>query len=364
MTGASTGRKEHTGHNGDVTGTGLLEVRDLTVAFQRPREREPFRAVDDVSLSLSRGQTLGIVGESGSGKSTLALSILGMAPVTDGEIRFEDRDITHLSARARRTLSREIQVVFQDPYSSINPARTIEQTLVEPLLVHEQLTKTEQRNRVREILERVGLPADSAQRYPAEFSGGQRQRIAIARALIVAPKLVLCDEAVSALDLSVQAQVLNLLVDLQQQLGLAYLFISHNLAVVRHIASHVAVLYRGQVMESGPTKAVSQDATHPYTQALLAATPSQNPRDRKPAIERSAAPAAMTASTVGCPYQARCPHVMDICKSVRPEPRLSASGALVACHLVSSNTQDGSGGRRAGDTLGTKEIKGGVGGHE
>lgn len=317
----------------------LLEVNGVSVTFQRSRRAEPFRALDDVSLSVARGETVAVVGESGSGKTTLALSVLGLVSVAAGAIRFAGRDITNLPMRKRRDLTRAMQVVFQDPYSSINPARTVEQTLVEPLLVHERLSREMRRTRVSEMLERVGLPAGSAQKYPSEFSGGQRQRISIARALIVAPQLVLCDEAVSALDLSVQAQILNLLIDLREALGIAYLFISHDLAVVRHLASSVVVLYRGQVMEAGPTLAVTEHAAHPYTQALLAAAPSHDPRRAKqPNRARPVADVRTGLATGGCPYQSRCPFVMDVCKSQRPEPRPTSSGTFAACHLVANSS--------------------------
>jgi len=251
----------------------LLDIEDLVVQYPRKARRPAAKAVDGASLSIAPGEVVGLVGESGSGKTTLAMAILGLAPVTAGRISFIGKDLAGLSPRGRRALSRDIQVVFQDPYSSLNPTRTIAQTLSEPLDVHERLTRADRHQRVIEALHRVGLPADAATRYPAEFSGGQRQRIAIARALIVSPQLIICDEAVSALDLSVQAQILNLLADARRDLSIACLFLSHDLAVVRYLCSSVAVLYRGQVVESGPASSVCYQPAHSYTQALLAAEP-------------------------------------------------------------------------------------------
>jgi len=272
----------------------LLEVSDLTVEFHQGRRRPPLKALDRVSLCVSPGETLGLVGESGSGKTTLALAVLGLVPVASGQIRFAGHDLARIPRRARRSLSRDLQVVFQDPYSSLNPARTVGKALSEPLEVHERVGRAEQRRRIATMLELVGLPPDAADRYPAEFSGGQRQRIAIARALMVSPKLVICDEAVSALDLSIQAQILNLLADLQRGLSVAYLFVSHDLAVVRYLASQVVVLRRGQVMESGPARTVCEQPSHPYTRALLAAVPSPDPRTSR-AAPMCASPARQAA---------------------------------------------------------------------
>jgi ABC-type glutathione transport system ATPase component len=248
-----------------MTSDELLSVRDLVVEFAG------FRAVDGVSLSVRPGETLGLVGESGSGKTTVCRAILGLAPVTEGTISFGGRDITKPTRRERRTLGRDLQIVFQDPYSSLNPARTIGQALAEPLEVHTDLGAAQRRGKAAEMLDRVGLPADAVRRYPAEFSGGQRQRVAIARALMLSPRLVICDEPVSALDLSVQAQILNLLADLQRELSVAYLFVSHDLAVVRYLSTNITVLHRGQVKESGPAGQVYDNPTDPYTKTLLAA---------------------------------------------------------------------------------------------
>jgi ABC-type oligopeptide transport system ATPase subunit len=256
----------------------LLDVRDLRVTFPGRHRGAPVRAVDGVTLTVDRGETVGLVGESGSGKSTIGNAILGLARVSDGRILFDGRDITRATGRTRRELGRHLQVVFQDPYGSLNPSRTIGQTLAEPLLVGRRLTRREAATRVADILTRVGMPADTAGRYPGQFSGGQRQRIAIARALVQQPQLVICDEPTSALDLSVQAQILNLLLDLQAELGLAYLFISHDIDVVRHMSHRTVVLYNGQIVEDGSTESVTEHPQHPYTKRLLAAAPIPDPR--------------------------------------------------------------------------------------
>jgi peptide/nickel transport system ATP-binding protein len=254
----------------------LLSVRGLSVEFRR-RRREPFRAVDDVSFDIDQGETLGLVGESGSGKSTIGNAILGLVKPTAGTVLFEGRDIAAMSAAERRSISGRLQVVFQDPYSSLNPSRRVGQIITEPLGVHTDLDQRQRTRAAGEMLERVGLSTADMVKYPAAFSGGQRQRIAIARALITRPQLVVCDEPVSGLDLSAQAQVLNLLKDLQTEMGLGMLFISHDLAVVRYVAARIAVLLRGQVVEEGDTATVNSAPEHIYTKRLLAASPAPDP---------------------------------------------------------------------------------------
>ena len=254
----------------------LLEVRRATVEYPL-KGRRVLLALKRVSLTIAAGETLGLVGESGSGKSTLGRVVLGMTRPESGEVIFEGEDITCASRARRRALAQDIQVVFQDPFGSLNPARTIGATLAEPLLNNSSLTRADRSKRVAEALAQVGLPADAAERYPAQFSGGQRQRIAIARAVIGRPKLVVCDEPVSGLDLSVQAQVLNLLNDLQRRLGLALLFISHDLMVVRHVSHRVAVLYHGEIVEEGEASDLMHAPKHPYTRALIAAAPVPDP---------------------------------------------------------------------------------------
>ena len=255
--------------------TPLLEVRDLHVAYHN------FHALKGVSFNIARGETLGLVGESGSGKTTIGRAILGQTRVTSGAIIFDGEDITHASPRRRRALGRDIQVVFQDPYGSLNPTRTIGQTLCEPLLGDRALSGQDIAARIADNLDKVGMPADTAQRYPSQFSGGQRQRIAIARALIARPRLVVCDEPVSALDLSVQAQVLNLLNALRRDMEVSLLFISHDLTVVHHVSQRTAVLYHGEIVEQGDAGQIHHHPNHPYTQALLAASPVPDPVEQR-----------------------------------------------------------------------------------
>lgn len=254
----------------------LLEVSDLDVIYPGARGRKPFQALRTVSLDILPGETVGLVGESGSGKTTLGRAVLGLAPVSGGSITFDGRDISHLSRRERRAVAKDIQVVFQDPYSSLNPSMTIEQILAEPLTANGVEGRTA-RAKVKDLLDKVQLPGDAAGRLPKEFSGGQRQRIAIARALALDPRLIVADEAVSALDLSTQARVLDLFVEIQQATGVAYLFVTHDLAVVRHVSHRVAVLYRGEIVEQGDANQVTKHPEHPYTQRLFMAAPVPDP---------------------------------------------------------------------------------------
>src|SRR3954449_9305476 len=291
---------------------------------RRARDTPP--AVDGVSFDIAPGETLGVVGESGSGKSTIGKAVLGLQPPYSGTVKLHGQDITRMPLKQRSRLVADLRVVFQDPYSSLNPARTIGQTLVEPLRLM-GVGAAEALRKAREGLESVGLPADAADRYPTQFSCGQRQRIAIARALVCDPKVVVLDEPVSALDLSTQAQVLNLLADLRDQRGLSFLFIAHDLGVVRFLAQRVVVLYRGQIMETGPVESVTQQPRHPYTVALTAAAPVPRPAEqaaRRAAREQAgvgAAGAAQPAAT-GCPFVSRCPLATDLCIEQRPPLRL------------------------------------------
>jgi peptide/nickel transport system ATP-binding protein len=281
----------------------LLEVTDLVVDYPGKGWRtKPFRALRGVSLDVDRGETVGLVGESGSGKTTLGRAVLGLAPVAGGTICFEGREIHHLGRRDRRRhLASQIQVVFQDPYSSLNPALTVEDILTEPLRAQDMPT-AQAKQRITGLLDQVGLPAQSGRRYPREFSGGQRQRVAIARALALRPKLIVCDEPVSALDLSTQAKVLDLLIDIQEETGIAYLFVSHDLGVVRHVSHRVAVMYAGELVEFGDGDQVTARPEHPYTQTLLGAAPVADPdrqrerrRQREAALAAAAAPATRAA---------------------------------------------------------------------
>jgi len=289
------------------------------------------RAVDGVDLVLGRAETLGVVGESGCGKSTLGRLLLRLIEPTDGTLRLDNTDLLDLGAAALRSQRRDMQLIFQDPYSSLNPRRTVGQTLREPLRVHGLHTGREA-ERVTELLHTVGMPADAALRYPHEFSGGQRQRIGIARALAVEPRFIVCDEAVSALDVSVQAQVINLLQDLQHQLGLSYLFIAHDLAVIKHIAHRVAVMYLGRIVEIGERARLFASPRHPYTQALLQAIPIPEPGLRqRPTLLGGDVPSALDPPS-GCHLHTRCPHAQQICASVAPS--LTGDAAhLAACHF-------------------------------
>ena len=259
----------------------VLAIEHLAVDYGGHRSRGAHRAVNEVSLDVAVGEAVGLMGESGAGKSTIARAVLGLVPVTSGKVFFAGKDITHASHAERKALARDLQAVFQDPSSSLNPARTVGSTLAEPLTAQGIRDRPAVRERVRVMLEKVGLPPEAASRYPAQFSAGQRQRIAIARALMLSPRLVICDEVVSALDLSVQAQVLNLLARMQADTQLSYLFISHDPEVVRHVCDRLVVLYRGRIVESGPVARVMSAPAHPYTAALLAAAPVPNPREQR-----------------------------------------------------------------------------------
>jgi oligopeptide/dipeptide ABC transporter ATP-binding protein len=319
----------------------LLEVEDLVVRFRRSRRLPWLRAVDGISLRLRPGETLGLVGETGSGKSTLARAILGLVPVDNGRIRFAGRDITQISHSDRRKLGSQIQAVFQDPASSLNPSFKIKRSVGEPLAVHGNRFSTARQDTVEKMLERVGIPASATERYPTQFSGGQLQRISIARALMTAPRLLVCDEITSALDLSVQAQVLNLLLQLQREENLSYLFISHDLTVVRHVCHNVAVMLHGHVVESGPTDIVTSQPSHPYTQALLKATPIPNPQKQQTRQKELQWSSPTTgATTDGCPFAARCPSALDRCATDRPRLRPVSGSRLVACHLYPDTEHD------------------------
>jgi len=329
--------------------TPLVETRGLTKEFPvgssalhalTRRPRETLVAVDDVSLSIQRGETLGVVGESGSGKSTLGRLLLQLERPTSGDILFDGTSVVEGGASARRRLRKRVQVVFQDPYSSLNPTMTVRQTLAEVLAVHGIGAKDARAARIDDLLERVGLSPTLANRRPRQFSGGQRQRIGIARALAVEPEFVVADEAVSALDVSIQAQVLNLLMRLQDDLGLTYLFISHNLSVARHISNAIAVMYLGRIVEYAPTDQLFDEPLHPYTQALLRAAPKPVPRRKaiKPAVGGDI-PNPIDRPR-GCHFHPRCPFAMDICREEYPAPRSPAAGRMVTCHLV-SDTRSG-----------------------
>jgi peptide/nickel transport system ATP-binding protein len=315
--------------------TPLLQIDDLTVVYSSRRWKPGRPAVDAVTLAVGAGESVGLVGESGSGKTTIGRAVLGLVPPNRGQISFDGTDITHIPAGQRGVLSAQVQVVFQDPVGSLNPIRTVGQSLLEPISQLRHLTSMEAVSRVAHVLERVGLPHDAMNRYPHQFSGGQRQRIAIARALAVEPRLIVCDEPVSALDVSTQAQVLNLFDKLRRDLGLSYLFIGHNLAVVRHVCQRLVVLYQGQVMETGPADFVTDSPWHPYTQALVAAAPvaDVNRQRQRRDARRSLLTTVKSGvpSDLGCPFATRCPYTAPVCIERRPA-MVTIGPSGVACH--------------------------------
>jgi oligopeptide/dipeptide ABC transporter ATP-binding protein len=311
--------------------TPLLAVENLRVHYPTPAG--PVRAVDGVSLELYAGETLALVGESGCGKSTLARAIVGLERPTSGRIVFREAPLEPLPARSRRALATKLQMVFQDPDASLSPRRTIRDTVGEPFDLHQRFDRAERERRVQDLLARVGLDATLAHRYPHELSGGQKQRVCIARALAVGPELLVCDEAVSSLDVSVQAQILNLLLKLKRARELSYLFITHDLRVVRHVSNRVAVMYLGQIVETGPTPELFRSPRHPYTRALLAALPNLDPdAPRAPAQSLGDVPSPVNPPS-GCRFHPRCPEVFERCP--REPPELYATGQGVSrCFLV------------------------------
>ncbi len=324
--------------------TPLLEVRDLVVHF--PVRKGVFarvtawvRAVDGISFDIAPGETLALVGESGCGKTTAGRAVLRLLEPSAGEVRFEGADLLAMKAAELRAVRRRMQLVFQDPYASLNPRMTVGDILGEPLRVHGIARRSELDDRVAALLERVGLQASYRSRYPHEFSGGQRQRIGIARALALEPKLIVCDEAVSALDVSIQAQILNLLQDLQDEYGLSYLFISHDLSVVEHIADRVAVMYLGRFAELAPVEALFREPKHPYTQALISANPVADPAAQVERILLEGDVPTPLDPPAGCRFHTRCPRVMDVCRSA--EPRRVHFGGASAGHAAWCHLHDG-----------------------
>ena len=302
----------------------LLQIRELVREYILPRQHifippKRFRALDGVSLSLNYGESFGIVGESGCGKSTLARTVLALESPQSGEVCFQGKVLHTMKTKDLRHMRRGMQMVFQDPYGSLDPRHTVSQIVSEPLTLLGEVSLKIQQQQVAVSLENVGLSPADADKFPHEFSGGQRQRIAIARALITRPSLIVADEPVSALDVSVQAQVLNLMMDLREQHGLAYLFISHDLSIVRHMTTNVAVMYAGQIVETGPTETVFNDAQHPYTSALLEAVPRPDPsRKRTGRLKKTASTQLFTETEGGCAYASRCPHVEGKCREKTP----------------------------------------------
>ena len=320
----------------------LLDVASLAMHFPvreglLKRARRMNRAVDGVSLAIAEGETLGLVGESGCGKSTLGRCIVRLYDPTSGRIAFQGQDVTRLKGRGLRHFRRAIGMVFQDPMESLNARHTVGDILAEPLLVQQVGDRASRRQRVAELLDIVGLPAASAERYPFEFSGGQRQRIGIARAIALRPKLVICDEPVSALDVSIQSQILNLLLALQREFGLAYLFIAHDLAVVKHVSDRIAVMYLGKIVEAGAGEAIYRAPQHPYTQSLIRANPVPVPRERRGQRQVLAGdvPSPIDPPT-GCAFHPRCPLATERCRQEAPALRsaIAEPRHQVACHLA------------------------------
>ncbi|WP_214480483.1 dipeptide ABC transporter ATP-binding protein [Bacillus sp. SM2101] len=316
----------------------LLQVKELTKHFPinggvLNKKIGEVKAVDGVSFYVKKGETLGLVGESGCGKSTTGRTILRLLEPTEGQVLFENKDITRLSKKDLRKIRRDMQMVFQDPFASLNPRHTVEKILEEPLIVHGIGTKEERKKRVQEMLEVVGLSSYHAKRYPHQFSGGQRQRIGIARALMTKPKLIIADEPVSALDVSIQSQVLNLLEDLQKEFDLTYLFIAHDLGVVRHISDRVGVMYLGRLVELADSEELYNNTLHPYTKALLSAVPIPDPDFQMETEVLSGDIPSPSNPPKGCAFHTRCSECMDICKSKRPELKEVETGHYVACHL-------------------------------
>ncbi|APO78510.1 oligopeptide ABC transporter ATP-binding protein (plasmid) [Rhizobium etli 8C-3] len=293
-------------------------------------------ALDNVNLDIMEGETLSLVGESGCGKSTTGFTILNLYKATSGKVVYKGQDLSRLGEKEMRPFRRDLQIVFQDPYSTLNPRMTIGEAIGEPILFHRLCTKGELKDKVANLLSDVGLPARFAQRYPHELSGGQRQRVAIARALACQPKFIVCDEAISALDVSIQAQIINLLLDLQEKYGLTYLFIAHDLAVVHHISTRVGVMYLGRLAELASREELFKNPLHPYTKALLSAVPETDPsheRSRKRQILQGDVPSPLDPPS-GCRFHTRCPIATDVCSRLVPEWKEASPGHLVACHAV------------------------------
>ncbi len=323
----------------------LLSVSGLKVYFPAYKrgmfgEKRYVRAVDGVDFSIGKGKTLGLVGESGSGKTTVGRAVLRLIPSFDGKVMFDGRDVFLLDSASLRTMRGRMQIVFQDPMSSLNPRMTVGNSIVEPLVVHSKLSRLQRRQRVGDLLERVGLDAYAMNRYPHEFSGGQRQRIGIARALASGPDFIVCDEPVSALDVSIQAQILNLLSDLQRDMGLSFLFIAHNLAVVEHFADDVAVMYLGRIVERADRDSLYAKPTHPYTQALLSAIPVPDPARKKDHVPLPGEPPSPISPPPGCPFHPRCGHTRKVAMSMARSETITITAGSQLAAIVAKCAQE------------------------
>ncbi|MBE34616.1 MAG: peptide ABC transporter substrate-binding protein [Opitutaceae bacterium] len=316
----------------------LLEVKDLQMHFPVRegillRAKKSCRAVDGVNLTVAPGETLGLVGESGCGKSTLGKTIVRLYKPTGGQIIFQGDDLAHEHGSSLKAHRRELQMIFQDPVESLNSRHTIGDIIAEPFVIHKMGDDAWRKKRVRELLDKVGLPANAAERFPFEFSGGQRQRIGVARAIALEPKLIVCDEPVSALDVSIQSQVLNLMLELQRDMNLSYLFIAHNLAVVKHVSDRIAIMYLGRLVETADAETIYRAPKHPYTRALISAIPEPDPTKKKERIVLQGDVPSPINPPSGCPFHPRCPHATDRCKAEVPLLRdVGETGQKIACH--------------------------------
>lgn len=315
--------------------TPIIELKHLKKYFDTPRG--PLHAVDDINMIINKGETMGIVGESGCGKSTLGRTVINLLSKTDGQVIFNGRDISHPSKKEMQQLRQELQIIFQDPYSSLNQRRTIEQTILEPIQLHNKMSRAEQEKEAERLMDLVGIDRRLRLSYPHELDGGRRQRVGIARALALNPKFIVCDEPVSALDVSIQAQILNLLMDLQEEIGLTYMFITHNMSVVKHISHNISVMYLGQLVETSPTDDMFDYPLHPYTKALLSAIPSTDITKKQERIVLKGELASPVNPKPGCRFEPRCPYACDKCREPQKLEELRPNHFVSCCRAKEVN---------------------------